>query len=230
MVTPELAEYIRQGNSLGTSRDQINSQLLTQGWAQSDIDSAWEQVNSLDSTQPPPKKNWLLKLIIGTKLTWVATFILVGIFAVITYLNYGVLPRVEESKLELLSRDATRKADLSNIYRVGLDSYFNDNKEYPVSNGSVDSTYPSPTGIFSTASPLISKGYVSRVPADPSNGRTNCKLTSVSESQICAYKYLADKDSFVIWIILEIPSTSGGVFLIRSDGSSATTDKEPLSP
>lgn len=41
----ELAEYIRQSRTAGTTAEQINKNLVQAGWSQSQIDESWKQVN-----------------------------------------------------------------------------------------------------------------------------------------------------------------------------------------
>lgn len=169
----------------------------------------------------------------STKTNWVA---IVGISLIVSFITiifistFAAIVLVSLTGTQQSARDAQRKAHLVNVYRNGLDNYFKSQNEFPVSNPGGDSTYPVATGIFNSSGPLMKGGYVSIVPTDPNNGISSCKIANSAGSQTCAYKYLGTKDKYVIWVILETPSTAGGVYLARSTGDTETTDKEPTSP
>lgn len=127
------------------------------------------------------------------------------------------------------ARDAQRKSDVAS-YRTALERYYADSQTYPANGttGTADTTSGSGTGIFGSGSALV-PNYLPKVLADPSNGTAACKISTAASGQACLYKYLTgtSNTSYVIWAIMENPTSAGGVFYIDAKGSSGLQATEP---
>lgn len=119
------------------------------------------------------------------------------------------------------SRDASRKTDIA-TYATELGLYFQARHSYPVSsNDSSDSS----NGVFSSTGPLSSVSTT--FPDDPLNGQNRCQLASISPKKVCAYHYLSNGSSYILWAILELPGSGGGVFFTDSNNSRGLLTSEP---
>lgn len=71
MVNQELLAYIKQQVQLNVAEDAIRNELLTKGWAQADIDSAFQLLHNPQAPTPPNDSIYYA----GFWIRWVANFI-----------------------------------------------------------------------------------------------------------------------------------------------------------
>jgi uncharacterized RDD family membrane protein YckC len=130
-----------------------------------------------------------------------------------------------QSSVVTEARDATRKSDIA-AYATMLGLYFQSHHIYPTSSG--DSSTAN-NGIFNPNGPLSQVS--SSFPSDPLSGQSRCQSNSFSPKENCTYQYLTNPagSSFVIWSVLELPGSGGGIFFIDSNNSKGLLTSEPTS-
>jgi len=184
--------------------------------------------------QGAPKKE---KVSFYTRVGLVAFFILIilPVLLVIVVVAYQAFmpptipqnssPTVQSS-VNAESRDATRKSDIVG-YASAPGQYFQTHQFYPKSGSGGDTT-TGPLGLFAQDGPLKA---LSSLPRDPQNGQARCQTNSFSPKAICAYHYLTNAagTTYVLWSILELPGSGGGIFYVDSTGARGLLGAEPTS-
>lgn len=152
--------------------------------------------------------------------TLVELMVVIAVIGILASVALVSLTGVQRS-----ARDAQRKSDLA-TYRTALERYYADNQVYP---GSASTTAPdttvSSTGIFTAGGALVTNNYLPKALLDPQNNVSSCKKDTASAVQACLYKFQANATtntatSYVLWTVLENPTTAGGIFYIDAKGQS----------
>ncbi|MFA5776405.1 MAG: type II secretion system protein [Patescibacteria group bacterium] len=127
----------------------------------------------------------------GQGFTLMELLISISLIAILTGVLLAVLnPRGIQAK----ARDSQRISDLSKV-KVALESYFSDNRGYPISAGWVAVTS------LSTAVPLLSPTYINTLPEDPKKTGTLC-----SGANWRGYAYKSDGVSYLLVTNVEVAS------------------------
>lgn len=158
--------------------------------------------------------------------TLIELMVVIAVIGILASVALVSLTGVQKS-----ARDAQRKSDIS-TYRTAMERYYADLQVYPGSAGTGDSTSGAGAGIFTTAGELVSKSYMPKVLTDPQNAASNCKISTAAAAQACLYKYLSNAtsntgSSYVLWAIMENPTSNGGVYFIDAKGSAGLQTTEP---
>jgi len=151
-------------------------------------------------------------------------FTLIELLVVIAVIGIlAAIALISLTGLQRGARDSQRKSNISD-YATALARYYQDQQAYPVSAVAGDTTTGG-TGIFNATGPLVSGGtYMPKVLMDPTDGQTNCKLTTAAAGQTCQYKYYGTTSNYAIYAVLESPDPSkGGVFFINDRGTRGLT-------
>lgn len=143
------------------------------------------------------------------------------VIAVIGILISFALPQYNH--FQLSGRDARRKSDLAE-YHVALQRYYNQRGVYQVgggsSNGLLDTSAPTPNGIFVNPNPLSTDGYLAQPILDPINSAPGGLY----------YRYLTDINgsSYILYAKLEAGTTTWWTH--DSGGTAQGTNNEPTTP
>lgn len=81
MESQQLLNYIKQQLQQGVSRETINSNILSQGWQQQDIEAAFQMLTPT-ATPPPEKRKWkkIILIIVGVIVLLIAVIIFLPSF------------------------------------------------------------------------------------------------------------------------------------------------------
>ncbi len=150
--------------------------------------------------------------------TLVELLVVIAVIGILASFSFA-----EYNHVQLAGRDARRKSDLAE-YHVALQRYYNAHGVYPVgggsSNGLVDTTAPSPNGIFVNPNPLSADGLLPQPLLDPVN----------SYNGGFYYRYLTDNvgSAYILYAKLEAGDTTWWTH--DSSGIAQGTNTEPTSP
>jgi uncharacterized RDD family membrane protein YckC len=134
-----------------------------------------------------------------------------------------------ESSVDAQSRDTTRKSDIT-AYANALTKYFQSHHFYPKSATGGDLTASSnENGIFSSSGVLKDFSPTRLESGGPRNGELACQPNSFSPKVLCSYHYLTNSlaTTYILWTLLELPGSGGGVYYISSTGSKGLLGVEP---
>ncbi len=146
MHTPQLLDYIRQQMAMGAAKENIQKNLMTSGWSQPDIDSAFSAVAS----EPVKKRGVISQILHGI-------FYALGILFLLMIIGGGVLAvyvlNHTKNNIQNGSASESEKGLFTSVNATliqgGLLSFDAANKKYP-----------------DTLDELVPK-YIQEIPTDP---------------------------------------------------------------